>query len=124
MPTYTLETCPKHHLEGTEFTTLATPSHGGAHVRVWQVEIQPGTPAVPHSVTRTEVFIVQAGEASVRIHGEDSIARTGSVIVVPAGTPFQIQSQGDEPFRAIVCFPVDGQAVLPGKDPFTPPWGI
>lgn len=124
MPTFTPGQFPKHHLEGTEFTTLATPSHGNADVRVWQVEIQPGTPAVPHSLTRTEVFVVQDGQAAVTLAGKETAVQAGDVLVVPAETPFQIFAHGPTPFRAIVCFPIDGQAVLPGKEPFTPPWGL
>ena len=124
MPTFTMGQCPTHHLEGTAFTTLATPSHGDADVRVWQVEIQPGTPAVPHSVTRTEVFVVQDGEAIANIAGNETIVQAGNVLVVPADTPFHLRAQGETPFRAVVCFPIDGQAALPGKEPFTPPWGL
>jgi mannose-6-phosphate isomerase-like protein (cupin superfamily) len=123
MPTFTFADCPKHYLRGTEFTTLATPSHGNADVRVWRVEIQPDTPAVPHSLTRTEVFVIQQGEAQVRIGEEDSVVREGDVIVVPAETPFALHARGGESLRAIVCFPLDGQAVLPDGEPFTPPWG-
>ena len=123
MAVFTFENCPKHHLEGTEFTTLATPSHGDADVRVWHVEIQPGTPTVPHSLTSTEVFVIQQGEARVRIADNDYVARRGDVVVVPAETPFALHAVGDVPFQAIVCFPLEGQAVLSGKEPFTPPWG-
>lgn len=124
MPRFALNDCPRHHLPGTEFTTLATPSHGGAEIRVWQVEIQPGTLAEPHSVTRSEVFVVHDGEATVTMDTGEEVVRAGEVIIVPAGERFQIQATGDTPFRATVCFPIDGQAVLPGKEPFTPPWGM
>lgn len=122
MPTFILNDCPTHQMEGTEFTTLATPSHGNADVRVWQVEIQPNTPAVPHSLTRTEVFVIQQGAARVTIDGEESEVGRGDVIVVPAGKPFRLESTGTEALRAIVCFPLEGQAVLPDGVPFTPPW--
>jgi quercetin dioxygenase-like cupin family protein len=124
VPIFPLIECPRHHLPGTEFTTLATPSHGGADIRVWQVEIQPGTPAVPHSVTRSEVFVVHGGEATVTMATGEEVARAGDVLIVPPGERFQIQATGDTPFRATVCFPIDGQAVLPDKEPFTPPWGM
>ncbi len=124
MPTFTNDQCPRHGIEGTHFTTLATPTHGNADVRVWHVEIQPGTRAVPHAVTRSEVFVVQDGEALVTIDGTATVVRANDVLIVPAETPFTLQVQGDTPFRAIVCFPLDGQAVLPGKEPFTPPWGM
>jgi mannose-6-phosphate isomerase-like protein (cupin superfamily) len=124
MPTFTPGQCPKHSIDGTEFTTLATPSHGNADVRVWQVEIQPGTPAVPHSLTRSEVFVVQSGQATVNIAGDETVVRVNDVLVVPAETLFHLRAEGDTPFRALVCFPIDGQAALPGKQPFTPPWGL
>ena len=124
MPVLSSGTHQKHHLEGTAFTTLATPQHGGADMRVWEVEIQSGTPSVPHSLTKTEVFVVQQGEAVISIGGEEHVARSGDVIVVPADTAFALNAVGDEPFRAIVCFPLEGKAVLPGKEPFTPPWGV
>lgn len=123
MPVFTIGTCPTHHLEGTTFTTLATPTHGDADVRVWQVQIEPGTPSVPHVLTKTEIFVVQQGEAVVSLGDDEHEARAGDVIVVPAETPFALSAFGDDPFRALVCFPLEGKAVLPGKEPFTPPWG-
>ena len=29
-----------------------------------------------------------------------------------------------EPLVAYCCFPTDGQAFLPGGEPFTPPWAL
>ena len=63
-----------HDLGGALFTSLATPSRGATDNSVWKVEILPGTPATPHSLTREEVFVVLEGTASVRIAGNDGQA--------------------------------------------------
>jgi quercetin dioxygenase-like cupin family protein len=46
---------------------LATPSRGSRDTAVWQVEIDPGRPAVPHTLTREEVFVVLSGIATVGV---------------------------------------------------------
>ncbi len=74
-----------HDLGGTRFTSLATPSRGSAETSVWAVEIDPGTPATPHSLTREEVFVVLDGVAATRVGEVDGVAETGDAIVVPAG---------------------------------------
>src|SRR3954467_12872595 len=56
---------PTHELPGTRFTSLATPSRGSAETAVWTVEIDPGTPVTPHSLTREEVFVVLDGAAAL-----------------------------------------------------------
>ena len=75
-----------HELEGTRFTSLATPRRGTSETAVWQVEIAPGTPSTPHSLTREEVFVVLAGTARVRVGDAPAgLAGLGDAIVVPAG---------------------------------------
>jgi mannose-6-phosphate isomerase-like protein (cupin superfamily) len=110
-----------HDLGPTQFTSLATPSRGSTQTAVWLVDIAPGTPATPHSLTREEVFVVLDGEAAVRIGADDGVARAGSAIVVPAGTSFEIANAGEAPLRMLCCLPVGGQAVV-GDATFTPPW--
>jgi len=124
MPVLPVQNDATHELPGTRFTSLATPSRGGADVSVWHVEIQPRTKPVPHRVTRTEVFVVLAGEADVRLGEESSRARAGDTIVVPAETLFALEVQGSTPFRAHVCMPIDGQAIVGDGTPFTPPWAV
>ncbi len=110
-----------HDLGGTRFTSLATPSRGSSETAVWQVEIEPGTPATPHSLSREEVFIVLDGKASVRIGDETGVASKGDAIVVPADTEFALANQGPETLRLMCCLPVGGQARV-GDQTFTPPW--
>ena len=115
-------TAPTHQLGGASFTSLATPSRGSLDTSVWQVEIQPGTPATPHRLTREEVFVVLAGRADVRIDGQPGTAGPGDVVVVPVAVDFEIVAGGSEPLRALCCLPVGGQAQLADGEPFTPPW--
>jgi mannose-6-phosphate isomerase-like protein (cupin superfamily) len=89
---------------------------------VWKVEILPGTPATPHSLTREEVFVVLEGTASVRIAGRADEAVPGDAIVVPAGVDFEIENAAADPLRLMCCFPVGGQACLADGSTFTPPW--
>ena len=112
---------PTHVLEGTRFTSLATPSRGSADTSVWQVEIDPGTPVRTHRLTREEVFVVLDGRARVTLDGEASTAETGDAIVVPAGVDFGIANGGDAALTLLCCLPVGGEAVVDGEA-FTPPW--
>jgi mannose-6-phosphate isomerase-like protein (cupin superfamily) len=111
-----------HQHGPTRFTSLATPSRGSSENSVWRVEVAPGTPAVPHQLTREEVFVVLRGRAAVRIGDERSEARAGDSIVVPPHTPFELENAGDEPLEALCCLPVGGQARLDDGTRFTPPW--
>lgn len=112
---------PTHDLGGARFTSLATPSRGSSETAVWQVEIEPGTPATPHSLSREEVFVVLDGKASVRIGGKAGVAAKGDAIVVPSDTEFELANDGDDVLRLMCCFPVGGQARV-GDMTFTPPW--
>lgn len=122
MPVLAAPSAPTHELAGARFTALATPSRGSTDTSVWQVEIDPGTPATPHSVTREEVFVVLEGTARVRLGESEQLAGPGAAIVVPAGVPFALAAAGPVPLRAMCLLPVGGQAQLPGGEPFTPPW--
>jgi quercetin dioxygenase-like cupin family protein len=113
---------PTHELGTTRFTSLATPSRGSTETAVWQVEIEPGTPATPHSLTREEVFVVLTGTASAKIADALETARQGDAIVVPAGAPFALENAGNEILRLLCCFPVGGQGRLDDGEAFTPPW--
>jgi mannose-6-phosphate isomerase-like protein (cupin superfamily) len=122
MPVLTAPGAPTHEVPGCSFTSLATPSRGATDTAVWKVEMLPGTPATPHSLTREEVFVVLEGTASVRIAGADGQAGPGDAIVVPAGVEFELANPGSQPLRLVCCLPVGGQACLPDGSAFTPPW--
>ena len=89
---------------------------------MWAVEIAPGTPATPHSLTREEVFVVLTGTATARIGGHEATASAGDAIAVPAYTPFELVNADEQPLQLLCCMPVGGQARLDDGPAFTPPW--
>lgn len=122
MPVIHAPSAPTHDLGGARFTSLASPMRGAIDTAVWRVELAPGAPPTPHSVTREEVFVVTEGTASVRIDGVDETATAGDAIVVPAGVQFELSNGGSTPLQLVCCLPVGGQAVLADGTAFTPPW--
>jgi quercetin dioxygenase-like cupin family protein len=115
---------PVNPFPGSRFTPLAAPSRGSVTTSVWQVEIQPGTPAAPHQLTEEEIFVVLDGEATATLADEVSPAAKGDVIVVPANTDFALRNSGASPLRLLCVFPVGGQARTPDGAVFTPPWAL
>jgi quercetin dioxygenase-like cupin family protein len=113
---------PTHDLGGARFTSLATPSRGSRDTSVWLVEIAPGTPPVPHSLTREEVFVVLDGEAAVEIDGVRATAQAGDAIVVPPDVEFALANGGEAPLQLLCCLPVGGQGRTAEGGTFTPPW--
>jgi quercetin dioxygenase-like cupin family protein len=113
-----------HEVPGTRFTSLATPSRGSTETSVWLVEIDAGTRATPHELTREEVFVVLEGTADVRIGDERSSAGPGDAIVVPPGLPFELQPAAGSTLRALCCLPVGGRATLADGSSFAPPWSL
>jgi mannose-6-phosphate isomerase-like protein (cupin superfamily) len=110
-------------LGGTRFTAGVAVAWG-SETAVWQVEILPGTPPTPHSMTREEVFVVLEGTASVLMGGAAETAHAGDAILVPADVSFDLANAGDGPLRLLACLPVGGLACLPDGEVFAPPWTL
>ncbi len=109
-------------IPGVRFAGLAAPSRGATENAVWIVTLQPGTPGMPHSLTREEIFVAIAGAARATVDGAPHELSEGSALVVPAGAEFSLSNPHAAPFRAVVVLPVGGQARIAGEAPFTPPW--
>ena len=122
MPVLRAPAIPTHELGGARFTSLATPTRGTSDTAVWRVEIWPGTPATPHSLTREEVFVVLEGTAEVRIGEQFDRATAGDAIVIPSGVSFELANGGDRPLQMICCLPVGVEARMADGTTFTPPW--
>jgi quercetin dioxygenase-like cupin family protein len=110
-----------HEIPGARFHTLASPSLGSEETSVWRVHLEPGTPGLPHRVTREEIFVVVCGSATASLDGTAHRLAAGSTLVLPAGVELELAT-GAESLEAIVCLPVGGQGVVGDGDPFTPPW--
>jgi mannose-6-phosphate isomerase-like protein (cupin superfamily) len=124
MPVIAAPAAPTHEVGATTFTSLATPSLGSARTSVWRVDIPVGEVPTPHELTDEEIFVVLEGAAAVTIDGEQSSAGEGDTIVVPSGVSFSLANAGAQTLRLLCCLPVGGQALLPGGEPFTPPWAM
>ena len=122
MPVLTPPVGHTHEVGTTRFTSLATPRTGTVSNAVWSVEIAPGTPATPHSLTAEELFVVRSGVARLRIGDADDVARAGDVIVIPADEVFELSNASREPLLMWCCLPVGGQARMADGTTFTPPW--
>jgi quercetin dioxygenase-like cupin family protein len=113
---------PSHELPGARFTTLASPRLGSSETSVWMLELEAGPEPLPHAVTREEIFVALEGEAIATLDGVAHAVRAGDALALPPGVEFTLAATGRAPFRAVVCLPVGGQAVVAGGVPFTPPW--
>jgi quercetin dioxygenase-like cupin family protein len=122
MTTIKATDAPRFEIPGLTFTGLASPSRGCTETAVWRVRIEPGDPGTPHRLDREEVFVALSGAAVASIDGTETDVVAGDALIVPAGKPFAIRATGDEPFEAVVAFPVGGTAAFDGAEPFTPPW--
>jgi quercetin dioxygenase-like cupin family protein len=110
-----------HELQGARFQTLASPSVGSEETSVWRLRLEPGTPGVPHRVTREEIFVVLDGSATASLDGAPQPLTAGSTLILPAGVELSLETGADS-LEAIVCLPVGGQGVIGDGEPFTPPW--
>src|SRR4051812_47999772 len=123
MPVITALDAPTFEVPGCRFTGLAAPSRGASENSVWTIVVEPGSPGLPHSVTREEIFVATEGAAELRLDGETRALRAGDAAVIPADTEFTLANPNAEPFRAVVVLPVGGQAVTRDGS-FTPPWAM
>ena len=109
---------------GMRVTGLAAPSRGARETAVWLVALEPGTPGLPHAVTREEIFVTLEGEAVAVVGEEEHRLVPGSALVVPAHTRFTLSNPFAAPFRAVAALPTGGQAVVDGTPAFAPPWAL
>lgn len=122
MPVFPAPATPTEEFPGIRFTTLVAPRFGSSDVAVSRVHIDPDAPALPHSLTREEIFIVLAGIAEVHVDDETHRAHPGETILIPANTEFAIGSVGTSVLELLVVLPVGGELNLSDGTTFKPPW--
>jgi mannose-6-phosphate isomerase-like protein (cupin superfamily) len=115
---------PRFNLPGLEFTGLASPSRGSAHVCTWRLTLVPDhSSPEPHSLDRDEIFMVMRGV--IRLSTDVEPVSAGDVAVVPAGTPIQIANVGEGEAEVVVAVPADFTATsADGRAIGTPPWAV
>ncbi len=113
---------PTHELPGVRFTTLVSPRRGSAETSVWLLELHADAEVVPHRVTREEIFVALEGDAIAILDGVAHQLRVGDALALSPDVEFTLATAGPQPFRAMVCLPVGGRAVIGDGPAFTPPW--
>ncbi len=113
---------PVFEIPGVHFTGLASPKRGARETCAWRVRLAPGTAPTVHRLTREEIFVALSGCAQVHLDGVVHELAAGDAAIIPADTDFALGNPGERPFEAVVAFPVGGQAMHAGGQPFTPPW--
>ncbi|WP_379581580.1 MULTISPECIES: cupin domain-containing protein [Nonomuraea] len=102
---------------------LAAPSRGASETCAWRFTMAAGTPADNvHMVDREEIFVVLSGGLTATLEGEQHLLTAGDALIVPPHTPFAVGNPHDEPAELVAVLPVGGQAIMPGMEPFVPPW--
>jgi mannose-6-phosphate isomerase-like protein (cupin superfamily) len=122
MPIIHAAAAPSFSIENATFTGLAAPSRGATETCAWRVTVGPGAPAAPHMLDREEVLIVLSGRAEATV-GDDTYGLAGGdALVVPPHTPLALANPHPEPLEMVAVLPVGGRAIVPGQEPFVPPW--
>src|SRR5215217_4963963 len=103
---------PLFDAAGTTVTAYAAPSRGTSELSLWQIELAPGSTSPLHHMDCEEVFLGLHGEAVAAIEETEHLLGPGDCLILPAGTAFTLHVPGDEPFFAMACIPVGGQATL------------
>ncbi len=114
---------PIFELGGNHFRGLTSPSRGSSELATWQLEVDPNTEGVAHSIDHEEVFIVLAGKLTVKVNDVESELTAGDAISVPAHSQMAVSNRNELVARSIVCVSVGLQATMAdGTVIGTPPW--
>ncbi len=131
-----------HEMHGARFTSFAAPSTGSGELCVWRVELPAPTDsvygagsahgtesahddvprAVPHRISREEVFVVVEGSLLLTLDGRAEPLSAGDVAVATAGSLLTLENPGPGPAAAWVSTSVGLEAQLADGSRIVPPW--
>jgi mannose-6-phosphate isomerase-like protein (cupin superfamily) len=103
-----------------EVRTFRGADYGGMPVSFILDHSMPGGGPRLHRHTYDEVWILDEGEVTFTAGEQVLLARPGSVVVVPAGTPHKFQNTGTTPVR-MVCIHPRAKMETEWLEPPTPP---
>ena len=103
-------------------TGLATPSRGAEEVSVIRQRQLPGGANPAHAHDREEVMVVLAGAVTVKGAGEPHPLGPGVAVIVPPGTPHQVENAGAEPAEWLLVAPAGVRFFHMTGEEGTPPW--
>ncbi|GAB2721313.1 cupin domain-containing protein [Nocardia thraciensis] len=115
-------TAPVFESDHVTAVGLTAPSRGAKQTCAWRFRMSPAAPAAPHRVDREEIFVLISGRAVAELEGERHELSAGDALIVPPDTTFSVSNPHAEPLEMVAVLPVGGRAVMPGMDPFVPPW--
>jgi mannose-6-phosphate isomerase-like protein (cupin superfamily) len=82
-----------HRLEGCR--------HGDVPASLIFFDGPPGSGSKLHHHPYPEVFVMQSGQATFMVDGEEIAAQAGDILIAPAGTSHKFTNTGDEPLRVL-----------------------
>ena len=124
MPLIRSASAPTFTLHGLTVVGLASPSRGARETSTWRLTLAPGTPGVPHSVDKEEIFVALSGRATVMLDDDQFEMGAGDTLVVPADHVFSLANHGSDAFEAVAVAPVGVRARLTNEEFFAPPWTL
>jgi quercetin dioxygenase-like cupin family protein len=95
--------------------------HGGVQLSIYLVDYAPGTGARLHVHPYPEVFVIESGEATFTVDGEEIKARAGQIVVAPANQPHRFISDGAITLHAVNILPSDETMVTWLEDKLADP---
>ena len=82
-----------HLLEGRQ--------HGGVPASLVFFDGPPGSGSVLHRHPYAEVFVMECGQATFTVDGEEIAAGEGDVLIAPANAAHKFTNTGDGPLRVL-----------------------
>ena len=80
---------------------LVGADHGGVGVCVIFVDAPPGRGPSSHTHPYEEILIILEGEATFEVSGDEFVARTGDIAIIPPEAPHAFRNTGAGPLRQI-----------------------
>jgi quercetin dioxygenase-like cupin family protein len=96
-----MQVIQREELQPTEFSHELVGAEHGLDITIVVVEAPPGSGPTLHRHPYTEVFIVQEGEATFTVDGDQRKARAGDILVAGANEPHAFVNSGTETLRQI-----------------------
>jgi quercetin dioxygenase-like cupin family protein len=111
-----------HEIHGARFVSYAAPRTGSMELAAWRGEVQPGTKAPAHTVSREEIFLVLVGELALTLDGRTERVGAGDTVIINAGSTLSVENPTDQTAITWVTTSVGLTAELADGTVLTPPW--
>lgn len=98
---------PFTDLPGSEMASRFEGRDHGAAVSFFLSRFSSGRGPGLHRHPYEETFVIQEGEATFTVDGEEILGRGGQIVVVPAGAAHRFKNSGEEVLRMVSIHPSD-----------------